>query len=88
MFYTQPLDQPYFQYKADNVSMEITAFNHSSTMYNWTNVSAELRHMITALNWSAESDEGQIELYINVPQNETSGDRETTIIVETASVVE
>jgi hypothetical protein len=70
----------YYQVKIDNVSGEEGAFNWSGSTTNWTNVPALNNTIfISKLNYVDSMDSAEIDVYVQVPSNETPSVKSSTV---------
>lgn len=75
------LNTSYLKFKADN-STEEKSFNYSGSQKNWTNMTSYPVNVIRQLNYSDNTDLGEIELLIRVPPDEMGGKKNTYIMVQ------
>jgi len=77
------LGTSYYQFRADNVTAEIGAFSWSSSTTSWANMQSSQTSIIKELNYNNSIDEAEIELRVEVPLDEPSDSKTSTITVET-----
>ena len=77
------LGTDYYQFRADNISTEIGAFDWSSSVTSWGNMSSSQASIIKELNYNNSIDEAEIELRVEVPLDEPPDSKTSTITVET-----
>lgn len=78
------LNTTYFQFKANNRTTEIGAFNWSNSTAIFTNVknvSLENTTVISQLNWTDSKDNAEIDIRILVPPAEPAGAKYTNIVI-------
>jgi len=77
-FTSVTLDNKHFQTKV-NESDETYSFDWTTSIITWMNMSSGYKQLISNLNYSDATNEAKIELKIDVPDNEPSGEKSTTI---------
>ncbi len=75
-----PLDTAYLQFKADD---RTEAGSYSSAETSWTNISGSGKSLASSLNYTDTKDEVVVDLLILVPEDEPSGSKSATFVVET-----
>lgn len=70
----------YYKLKVDNVSGEEGAFNWTGSNTNWINVSTTNNTIfINKLNYSDATDSAEVDVYVEVPENETPVSKSSTV---------
>lgn len=70
----------YYQIKVDNVTGEEGAFNWTGSTTNWVNVPALGNTIfISRLNYSDTTDSAEVDIYVQVPSNETPTTKSSTV---------
>jgi hypothetical protein len=77
----QPLNTTFFRFKADNGS-ETISFNSTSSQTDWFNMTSYSKGVINYLNFTDSTDSAEIDLYIQVPDDEPSGTKTCTLVIE------
>ena len=70
----------YFQMKADNTT-ELYSFNWSGSITDWTNVAAANTTVVDNLHFNSTSNEVELDILIEVPGDEFSGQKATTLAI-------
>jgi len=69
-----------YQFAADNAT-EPNSFNWSASQTTYANVDESAQNYIFELNYSDAADEAELEINLTIPQNETPGTKQSTIIL-------
>ena len=78
----------YFRYKVDNKTNEEGSFQWSDSQTDWSNVPGSTQEVaIVRINWNDDTDSAEVDLLVEVPTDEGSGNRESTLNFE-ASLAE
>ncbi len=78
LFTTVALGTKYFQVKV-NITDEGYSFNMTSSQVNWTNITSGNLSVFRSLNYTDDSDEALIDLYVLVPDAEPPGTLSTNL---------
>ena len=87
LWISQPLGTKYFQFKVDNYTEENGSFIWDGSNTTFTNIAATESFAFNELNYSDATDEAEIDLLIEVPSDEPTGDKESAVVL-TASLSE
>ena len=77
---SRPNASRYFQFKADNFTGEEDAFNATSSLVNWTNISLSSQTALIYYNHSNATDEAEVDILIEVPLDESAGTKSSTLL--------
>ena len=77
------LPSDYFRFKIDN-STEPGSFTWASSLTSWTNVPASNLLAIVELIWSEATDTVEIDLLVEVPGDESPGNKSSTLTFESS----
>jgi parallel beta-helix repeat protein len=73
----------YFRYKIDNYTGEEGSFNWGQSQTSWSDVPNSTQEMaIVRIDWDDSTDSAEVDLLVEVPNNEGSGSRESTVNFE------
>ncbi|HLD55039.1 MAG TPA: LamG-like jellyroll fold domain-containing protein [Candidatus Nanoarchaeia archaeon] len=70
----------YYQFKVDNQTGEKGSFNSQLSNISWSQMPATTGMMIVQLNWSDTNDTAEVDILVEVPTDEGSGDRSSNIV--------
>jgi len=79
LFETGPFPGSSFQYRVNTTPDYTAAFNAAGTQTSWTNIPIVNQTIIDSLNYSTGSDKADIDLHVQVPTNEPSGDKSSIL---------
>ena len=70
----------YYKFKVDNQTGEEGSFNSQLSNISWSQMPANTEIMIVQLNWSDVTDSAEIDILVEVPTDEGSGDRSSSVV--------
>ena len=69
----------YFQFAADNTTLEPGSFNWTGSQTTYTNVDETEQNYVSYLNYSDANDEAELEINLTIPQSEPPGPKQSII---------
>ena len=70
----------YYQFKVDNQTGENGSFNSQLSNISWSQMPANTEMIIVQLNWSDTNDTAEVDILVEVPIDEGSGDRSSNVV--------